>query len=115
MEDVCEIIKELHLRSHRNCPETSKKKLNDIKSHNWPGLVKGVSKCPSETGFLPQGQGVLSMPLSSQKESTGSESFVYINPLDIHDSEKENICKCEYDDCILVVERDWMWIAAIKV
>ena len=33
--------------------------------------------------------------------------------LDFHDSEKENICKCEYDDCILVLRGDWVWITAI--
>ena len=33
IQDVCENIKEVHSRSHRNCPETSNQ-LNGIKSHN---------------------------------------------------------------------------------
>ena len=57
--------------------------------------------------------GSVNAVIFAEKKRRFWELHMYISLF--HDSEKENISRCEYDACILVLEGDWMWIAAIKV
>ena len=117
IQDTCQNIKELHLKSHKVCPQMSHIRLINVPPSDTKLSVKGASKCPleivhvdttnlyfSQNCSLCRDQAnVSNIPIYNASETAGSGTH----------SVKKNKCHCEFDDCILVLGGNWAWIASI--
>ena len=117
IQDTCENIKELHLKSHKVCPQMSHIQLINVPPSDTKLSVKGASKCPPEIVHVDTTNLYFSQNCSLCRDQANASNIPIYNTSETADSrthsEKENKCHCEFDDCILVLGGDWAWIASI--
>ena len=103
IQETCKNIQSFHLKTYKVCP----KRFNVNRSSEECLLVPGASQCPPQITKLDKNNVYVSKDCNLCKRTSTSD-FKYPSSL-----EKENVCGCEFSDCILVLGGDWMWIAVV--
>ena len=92
-------------------------RINNVPPSDTKLSVKGASKCPPEIVHVDTTNLYFSQNCSLCRDQANASNIPICNTSKTAGSgthsEKENKCHCEFDDCILVLGRDWAWIALI--
>ena len=120
IQDVSKRIKDLHLKSHKVCP--TKLTLIDPSLCDQQLQINGASNCPAELLKIDQqniyvskdcklcrkySSSIASNISCEESSQSGTDSSPY------NKTTKEKNCKCEFDNCLVVLGGDWLWIANV--